>query len=167
MNTQTHSKINGDLLFVLALVFVTIAGAMIYGLIEIVEVLAATITKNTSVTEPAIATAISMLSLILAAVMFIIAVVYVHRRSAQKRRHREFLAENPNLVADAIYKTVRHLKRTTTYQNVRFGTVGNALENAQRYGASQLTDPFAREVVGVYRHFVNPKRPLPESFRPR
>jgi hypothetical protein len=167
MNTQTHPKVNGDLLFVLALVFVTIAGAVIYGLIEIVDVLATTITKNTTVTDPAIATAISVLCLILVVAMLITAMVYIHRRSVQKRRHREFLADNPNLVAEAIYKTVRHMKRRTTYPNVRFGTVGNALENAQRYGASQLTDPFTREVVGVYRHFVNPKRPLPESFRPR
>lgn len=167
MNTQTQTKVSGDLIFGLTVVFLAIAGAIIYGLIEIVDSLATVITKNATVTDPAIAMAISVLSLIFFVALVIIGSIYGYRRSVQKRRHREFLADNPNLVADAIYKTVKYMKRKTTHREVRFGTVGNALENAQRYGAAQLTDPFAREAVAVYRHFVNPKRPLPESFRPR
>lgn len=167
MNTQSQPKYNGDLLLLLFVFVGLILGAIGYGLIEIADLLAITITKHTAVTNPAIALVISWFSMFVFAIATVICSVYGYRKSVQKRKHREFLDANPDLNARAIYKTVRHMQRRTTYPNIRFGTVGNALENAGRYGAAKITDPFTLEVVKVYRHFLNPKHPLPESYRPR
>ena len=170
MNTQTQPKFNGELLFFLFLFFAAIIIGIGYGLVSAAEILALWISSHTRVSASTDALGVSFGSIVVVVALLIYAVFAAFRKSAQMRRQREFLDANPELSGDAIRKTVKHLKRNTAHKNVRFGTVGIALQREfySNVHPALPGDVFAFDALRVYLHILDKKTyPLPRSIRPR
>ena len=169
MNTQTQSKVNGDLLLLLflsALGFMCLIG---YTIASSAESLATWIGSNSTFTDPAAALALSTTCIFVMILCIVSATVFGFRKAAQRRRQSEFLSANPSLSGDAIRKTVKYLKQRTTYTNVRFGSVGIAVAREFHSNVHPVLpgDIFAFEALRTYLHFMDQKYPLPKSTRAR
>ncbi len=97
---------------------------------------------------------------------------FIHRYFHKRYARLEYLESHAdlNLSMFTILKVVSYMRKTTSYPNIRFGTVASALIKYCRnpvQGIRPDSDPFPREVFTIYQHFQDKRRyPLPKSMLP-